>query len=301
MVAEAVIDLPDRVQRRRPIQPGTRLWDEMGLVTSLFSIGSSGLLQAMHHAIATTVSNESVIRSDMVGRGRRSTASVMTWVYGGQEALAEGDRLREMHKTIKTTDEYGVTHHALASPSWAWVALSAPIAAMTWHKYFGRRPLTEEEEEEHYQEWVQLMRNLRVAEKEIPPTYAAYLDMVDDVIDNTLVAHPFAYEYLKMARHPLMPEHYPSALRPLWHLATFAPGALMHFVTIGTTPAKARRKLGLKWTAADELALRGLGRAVAYTLPLLPERIRYLPIPHQARKAHREQVKLQRMLDQRPM
>lgn len=107
MVAEAVIDLPDRTQRRRPIEPGTQMWEEMGLVTFFLTAGSAFVLQAMHHSVSTVVSAETVARTDLFGRGQRSIASVMTWVYGGEEALVEADRLRAMHATLKAADEHG--------------------------------------------------------------------------------------------------------------------------------------------------------------------------------------------------
>lgn len=43
---------------------------------------------------------------------------------------------------------------------------------MTGKEYFSRKPLTDAEKEDFYQDFVRLMRNLRVAEKEIPATYA---------------------------------------------------------------------------------------------------------------------------------
>jgi uncharacterized protein (DUF2236 family) len=70
---------------RRPIQPGTRLWDEIGLVTFSLTAGSAFLLQAMEPSIAAVTDEHSVFRTDPWGRAARSIASVMTWIYGGEE------------------------------------------------------------------------------------------------------------------------------------------------------------------------------------------------------------------------
>jgi uncharacterized protein (DUF2236 family) len=286
---------------RRPIEPDTRLWDETGLITFSLTTGAAFALQTMHPAVGTVVGEHSVFRTDAVGRARRSIASVMTWVYGGDDALAEGDRLRAMHASLRSTDADGVTHTALASGPWAWIMLTAPYAYSVGARYFSKRPLTRADEERFYAEVMQVARNLHVAEKEIPPTYDAYRKHFDDVVEHTLVAHPTTYTFLKATRTVPPPPALPAVLRPVWRAAMAAPGRLQHFVTIGTLPPKAREKLGLAWTTRDERRLRTLGKAVATIVPLLPERLRYFPIAYEARKANRAQQALRRALNRRPM
>lgn len=271
---------------RQPIGPGTRLWDETGLVTFSLTTGAAFALQVMHPTVGAVVGEHSVFRTDAVGRAQRSIASVMTWVYGGEEALAEGDRLRALHAPLKSTVD-GVTHRALASGPWAWIVLTAPYAYTVSARYFSRRPLTRADEEAYYAEIVQLARNLHVAEKEIPPTYDAYLKYFADMIDETLVAHPTVHDYLETTRHVPPPPTLPSALRPLWRLAMAVPGRVQHFVTVGTLPPAARDKLGLPWTGRDERLLRALGSVIGRVVPLLPERLRYFPIAYEARRVER--------------
>ena len=285
---------------RQPIDPGTRLWDETGLVTFSLTTGAAFALQVMHPAVGAVVGEHSVFRTDAIGRAQRSIASVMTWVYGGEEALREGDRLRELHAPLKSTVD-GVKYTALASGPWAWIILTAPYAYTTAARYFAKRPMTRAEEEAYYAEIVQLARNLHVAEKEIPPTYDAYLKYFADMIDEQLVAHPTAYDFLESTRHTPPPIDMPAVLRPLWRLAMDVPGRVQHFVTVGTLPAAAREKLGLTWTARDERTLRLLGSVIGRVLPLLPERLRYFPIAYEARKAERAQRALRRALERRPV
>lgn len=287
-------------ETRRPIQPGTRLWDDTGLITFSLTTGAAFALQVMHPSVGAVVGEHSVFRTDAIGRAERSIASVMTWVYGGQDALAEADRLRTMHATLTTTGADGVTHKALASGPWAWILLTAPYAYTTGARYFSRRPLRTADAEEFYAELRQLMRNLHVAEKEIPPTYADYLVRFDDVLANTLVAHPTVYEFLEASRHVPPPLGLPAPLRPLWRVAVALPGRVQHFVTVGTLPPTARQILGLSWTERDERRLRRLGRLVATVVPLLPERLRYFPIAYEARRVERARGALRRALDRRP-
>jgi uncharacterized protein (DUF2236 family) len=285
---------------RRPVAPGGPAWEYVGLVTFPLVSGASFVLQTMHPSIGTVVGEHSTFTTDATGRAARSISSVMTWVYGGEEALVEAERLRAMHVPLNSTDEQGVSHKALSSGPWAWVMLTAPHSFAVASRYFSMHKLTSEETEAFYQDTVQVMRNLRVAEKEIPPTYEDYLATLDDIIENTLVAHPTAFDVLDTFHKIPPPPALPPVLHPLWRLATLGPGRLQHFVTVGTLPPKARDKLGLSWSATDEALLRTLGMAVAITLPLLPERLRYLPIAYEARRANRAQGRLRRVLDRRP-
>jgi uncharacterized protein (DUF2236 family) len=284
---------------RQPIEPGTRLWDETGLVTFSLTSGAAFALQVMHPTVGAVVGEHSVFRTDAIGRAQRSIASVMTWVYGGEEALTEADRLRVLHAPLRSTVD-GVTHKALASGPWAWIILTAPYAYETGARYFSRRRLSPADAEAFYAEVVQLARNLHVAEKEIPPTYDAYREYFDDMLDHTLVAHPTAYDFLAGTRRVPPPPAMPRPLRPLWKVALDLPGRVQHFVTVGTLPAKAREILGLTWTNRDEQLLRALGFVVARLLPLLPERLRYFPIAYEARRLDRARRAFRRALTRRP-
>ena len=48
-----------------------------------------------------------------------------------------------------------------------------------------------------------------------------------------------------------------------------------------------REILRLPWSSSDERKLRAFSRLVARTMPRVPERLRYLPIAYQARRAAR--------------
>ena len=79
-------------------------------------------------------------RTDPIGRGLRSLASVMMWVYADEESLAEVERLREMHSTLEAVDADGVRHTALSSGPWAWVLLTGVHAFTEGREVLRRRP-----------------------------------------------------------------------------------------------------------------------------------------------------------------
>ncbi|MEU8898935.1 oxygenase MpaB family protein [Nocardia sp. NPDC048505] len=290
-------DLPSR----SPIGPGTRMWDETGLVTFSLTAGSAFLLQTMEPTISAVVDRHSTFRTDPMGRALRSISSVMMWVYGGDEALAEADRLRTMHASLNTTDAAGVKHKALASGPWAWVLHTGTFAFTENARYFARRPLTYAEKEAYYRETVQLMRNFSVAPKEIPEDFAAFEKFFAEVVDNHLQATGTARDYLRVIRSVAPPKQLPRAFAPVWKAAVAPIGKLQYFVTVGTTPEPARRKLGLTWSEADERKLRALGWMIARLVPLLPERLRYFPIAYEARRLERDRVRLRKMIDLRPL
>jgi uncharacterized protein (DUF2236 family) len=285
---------------RKPIEPGTRLWEDTGLITFSLTTGAAFTLQVMHPAVGAVVGEHSVFRTDALGRAARSIASALTWVYGGTEALAEADRLRALHAPLRSTDDDGVTHKALASGPWAWIILTAPYAYTAAARYFSGRPLSRAAEEAFYAEIQQLARNLHVAEKELPPTYADYLAHFDEMLASTLVAHPTALEFLAATRRVPPPVGLPRSLRPAWRVVADVPGRVQYFVTVGTLPPRARSILGLSWTSRDERRLRLLGRAVALAMTVLPERLRYFPIAYEARRAERARRALKHALDHRP-
>ncbi len=285
---------------RRPFEPDSRMWEEVGLVTFPLTAGSAFLLQTMEPTIAAVVDEHSSFRTDPVGRAVRSIASVMMWIYGGEEALGEADRLREMHTTLNTVDAQGVQHTALSSGPWAWVLHTAVYAYTEGNRPFTRTPLTEAEKQQYYQEVVQLMRNFSVAPKEIPDTYAEWLEFFHDRVENHLVATTVSRDFLRVTSKIGRPAFVPRPLAPLWRAATAPVGRMQYFFTVGTTPAVARDKLGLTWTTTDQAIMRVLGSIIGRTVPLLPERLRYFPIAYEARRLERDRARLRLLIDRRP-
>lgn len=302
-VAEGMPASPPGERERReepvPFGPDSLMWEQIGLYTSAIAGNSVFILQVMHPAIGTVVDRLSSFRTDPLGRAARSFASVQTWVYGGRTAIEEGKRLREMHKPLSAVDDEGRRHHALSAEPWAWVHLTGFYAAVTAARYFAPAPLTEEEERQIFDEFLQLGRILQVPERMLPASIPDYWDYFDDMVANTLVPHKVAHEVLGQMGQ--VPPNVPKPLRPAVAPLSMAGGRLGRLITIGTLPAEAREKLGLTWSAADERRLRLAGQVIGRSTPLLPERVRYMPIAYRARQAARAQQRLERALAQRPM
>jgi uncharacterized protein (DUF2236 family) len=75
--------------------------EHTGRWTFLIVDGAAFMMQAMHPVIAEVTGKYSAaFHGDPAGRAIRSTDSVLRWVYGGTEALAEGDRVRALHQPL---------------------------------------------------------------------------------------------------------------------------------------------------------------------------------------------------------
>lgn len=286
---------------RRLSEPGSQMWDSIGLITFSFTSGSAFLLQVMEPSIAAVVDKHSTFRTDPIGRGLRSLASVMMWVYADEESLVEVERLREMHSTLEAVDANGVRHTALSSGPWAWVLLTGVHAYTEGAKYFSKGQPDRRQVEDMYEEMKHLMRGFKVAEKEIPPTYQEFVDFFETKIVEQLDDNIVVRDFLVGVRHPGPPLGTPRILKPLWRALTNPLGYVQHLSIVGTLPQAARSKLGLTWTRGQEMQLRIFGWTVARTVPLLPERIRYFPIAYEARRLERDRVRLRKVIDLRPI
>jgi len=280
--------------------PGDLMWELQGQRLLAATSGGAFLLQVMHPAIGAVVDAESVYRTDTWGRAERSWASVQTWIYGGPEALEESRRLRQMHKSLGATDAQGRTFHALEPGPWAWVPLTAYQSTVEYCRRFAD-PLSAADEHRLYDEVLKLCRILQVPERMLPPTRADYWTYFDDMVDNVLVDHPVAHELIASPPNSPAPPTLPSLLHPAWLPARRLLSRFNRTITVGLLPPAARDKLGLRWTRADGLQLRALGRALAAMNERIPEKSRYLPIAYHAREAARQRAALTEALATRAM
>ncbi|MFF3675364.1 oxygenase MpaB family protein [Streptomyces sp. NPDC002120] len=269
-----------------PPPPGGVLWTIAGDVRALLMLPAAFTLQVAHPAIGAGVDQYSVFRTDPWGRGERSLRSVQLWVYGGAEAAEEGRRVRRLHKEIQGTDTRGRRYHSLDPACYSWVhATGFPV-----YLYAGRyllRRFTPAQERQLYREWLQVGRILGIHDRDMPQSIEEYWTywgrMLAEEIEPTKVARELIATDVPLPR----PEAGSLAVRVLLRLTWPAlRAAFLHlraFVTVGYMPPEARAALGLEWSPAQERRLRGFSTALRLLVPLLPERLRYLPIARAAR------------------
>ncbi|MFF9850788.1 oxygenase MpaB family protein [Streptomyces litmocidini] len=275
-----------------PVPPpvGGVLWSVAGDVRALLMLPAALTLQVAHPAIGAGVDDHSVFRTDPWGRGERSLRSLQLWIYGGEEAAREGRRLRELHRTIQGTDAHGRRYHALTPAYYSWVhATGFPI-----YRHGLRllaRPLTEAQERRLYAEWLRVGRVLGIHDRDMPQTIEAFWPYYRKVLAEEIEATTVVRELLDTDAPVPAPDRGPLplrlALRLLWPVLRRPFLRLRAFLTVGLMPPDAREAIGLEWTDAQERTLRRFARIVRAVVPVLPERLRYLPLARKAREAAR--------------
>nr|WP_307808096.1 oxygenase MpaB family protein [Streptomyces oryzae] len=274
-----------------PPPPDGILWDVVGEVRSLLMLPAALTLQVAHPAVGAGVDDHSVFRTDPWGRGERSVRSLLLWVYGGEEGIAEGRRLRELHKTIQGVDAHGRRYHALTPAYYAWVHATGFPVYRHAQRYLGRRPYTDDEERRLYAEWLRVGRVLGIHDRDMPATreefWPYWRRMLAEEIEPTKVVGELTAVNTDIPPPPYGPRPVRSALRAVWPLVVPGFARFRRFLTIGLMPPEAREALGLPWTPRQDRRLRRLGKVLARTLPLLPERLRFLPYARRARAARR--------------
>ncbi|MEV0318430.1 oxygenase MpaB family protein [Streptomyces sp. NPDC050658] len=273
-----------------PPPPGGILWDIAGDVRALLALPAALTMQVAHPAVGAGVDTYSVFRTDPWGRGERSLRSLQTWVYGGPAAAEEGRRLRELHKVIQGSDAHGRRYHALTPAYYAWVHATGFPVYRHAQLYLGR-PFTPAQERRLYAEWLQVGRILGIHDRDMPQTpeefWPYYEKVLADELELTAVAAELVAVDVPLPPPDRGPRALRLALRVLWPVLLPPLARFRRFLTIGLMPPDARQAMGLPWSAAQERRLRRFGRVVRTVVPLLPERLRYLPMARRARARRR--------------
>lgn len=277
-----------------PPPPGGVLWSLAGDVRALLMLPAALTMQVAHPAVGAGVDEHSVFRTDPWGRGERSLRSLQLWIYGGDRAAAEGRRLRELHRTIQGTDAHGRRYHALSPDHYAWVHATGFPVYRHGARYLVRE-LTPAEERRLYAEWLQVGRILGIRDRDMPQTVEEFWPYYRKVLAQQLEATVVVRELVDPAQPVPPPDRgRPVArrlLRLLWPVLLPPLARFRRFMTIGLMPPDAREAIGLPWTDAQERRLRRFGAVVRVVVPVLPERLRYLPLARTARRAERARAR----------
>ncbi|WOX21020.1 oxygenase MpaB family protein [Streptomyces solicathayae] len=281
---------PERTSEPAPPPPGGVLWSVAGDVRALLMLPAALTMQVAHPAVGAGVDDHSVFRTDPWGRGERSLRSLQLWVYGGDAAAEEGRRLRRLHRTIQGTDTRGRPYHALTPANYAWVhATGFPVYQHGLSHLV--RPLSEAQERQLYAEWLQVGRVLGIHDRDMPQTVEEFWPYYRKVLADELEANTVVRELLATDVAMPVPDYGPRPLRlllrALWPVIVPRFLRLRAFLTVGLMPPDARAALGLEWTDGQERALRRFCRVVRAVVPVLPERLRYLPLARRARREAR--------------
>jgi uncharacterized protein (DUF2236 family) len=252
----------------------------------LYTAGYAIVLQVAHPTVGAGVSEHSDFAADPWGRLMRTLDFTNVLIYGGPDAAYEmGRRVREMHKRIKGTLPDGRPYHALEPSAYAWVHATLAEGIVTGHARFGR-PFSPDQRERFWAEWRALGRLIGVREQDLPAGWGPFREYFHTMVRETLQPTPAVHEVLTALAEPIAPP-LPGLTDLTWRVARAPARRLTTLGMVGLMPAVLRRRLGLRWSAAQEVELRALGAATRAATPLMPAGLRntgpgYLRLRHAA-------------------
>lgn len=273
------------------VPPGSITAEQTGRFTFLPVNGAAFVMQVMHPVIGDVVGKYSVFRTDPGGRAIRSIDSVLRWVYGGEEALAEGKRLRKMHQPLQMKNAQGKHISALNPEAYQWVIATAFPTTLSAGPLLIGREFNDEEKQEIFRDNRRIAKIVQVPMKGYPESIGEFDEYFDDFIENKLVAHEVALELIaQMRQAPPIPESVPAALRPAAiraaKIATSPIQNLNYLTTVGVMDPRVREILGLSWSDREQRDLERMHRVIRRSYKVLPERLTYFPLAYHARRHH---------------
>lgn len=184
-VGEAVFRVaagPDGPRHRERIhgRPGPRWFDPASPIVrvhgdaSMFIGGIRALLlQTLHPAAMTAISEHSDFRTDMLGRLARTSRFLAVTTFGhADDAQAAVDAVRTIHDRVTGTMPDGTPYAASDPHLLRWVHVAEVDSFLLAHQVYGKQPLDAAGRDEYVAQAAEIARRLGVVD---PPTTEAGL------------------------------------------------------------------------------------------------------------------------------
>jgi uncharacterized protein (DUF2236 family) len=259
----------------RPLGPDSLTWRYFGDARGLLFAVRAGVLQAMHPAISAALLQHSDFYENPWNRLLRSAPPILGVVYDGPERAARtGAWVRDEHKRIKGVDRNGRSYHALSPDAFYWAHATFFESIIAVQAQLGNR-LSRADRERLYEESIAWYALYGLSMRPVPDTYKHFEEywahMLADVLEPTEVAVG------TFTGPTALPAPFPWLEGPPWWVMRPFVARGPTWVARGTLPPEAREMLGLSWSRADEVALRGLMTWLRASWPLVPEPYRWHP------------------------
>jgi uncharacterized protein (DUF2236 family) len=236
--------------------------------------GAALLLHVADPHIAQAVADHSVFLNDPTRRVRRlyGTADTMFCLVFGtaDETLQAADRINRVHDRVHGTlsEDYpafpsgtGYSAHDPDLLAWVHVALHVTLLDL-YQAVVG--PLDADQQDQYCREAAFVEPLLGIPEGRLPRDVSALRAQFEARLALLSVGRP-----ARLIAHGILHPPCPRWVVPLL--------GMWRLWTVGLLPASVRARYGFRWGARRAMAFRLSLLAARQLLPLLPERIRYIP------------------------
>ena len=249
-----------------------------GDLRNLLMSNRTFILQLAHPSVGAGVVQHSNFRNDPWSRLREIAYSGNQMMFNGHDAaVAEGERLREMHRHIKGVNAHGEQYHALNPKVYGWVHFVFYESNLTCHQLFGQ-PVPEQEQELLFQNWRESAQYFGLREKDLPATQEEYWAKWHAMMRDQLESNEAIEFIINLQQHQ---PHPPPALQwlpdLLWKSIWQPLARETDLITIGTLPPDFRNKLNLNWSDRQQQRFDRWRRHVQRIFKALPADWRLMP------------------------
>jgi uncharacterized protein (DUF2236 family) len=264
--------LDDREARELLVGPESITWryasDARLYLVMLYPL----LLQVAHPTVGAGVRDFSDFDRRPWNRLLRTLDYVSLLVYGGEQAIEAGRRLRRLHTRFQGIRPDGRGYSALEPAAYAWVHATLVQSYVRGHEHFGRS-MRAEQIERFYREYRSLGRLIGIRPADLPERWPEFLAYFDHTSDTVLERNGSVQRVLRAVLASPPPLPVPSAV---WRAVRVPAQRALWLGGVGLLEPGLRRRLEIPWSAGDERSLRALGQVTRALTPVMPARLRIM-------------------------
>jgi uncharacterized protein (DUF2236 family) len=274
---------PDNLAARAPlVGPASVTWRYASDVRLYLVMLYPLLLQVAHPTVSAGVRDFSDFERRPWNRLLRTLDYVSLLIYGGEQAVAAGRRLRELHKAFRGLRADGRRYYALEPAAYAWVHATLLDSYIAGHRHFGHA-LRPDQVDRFYREYRSLGELIGVRAQELPETREQFGPYFEHVSSTVLERTSSLERVLGSVRRSPPPVRLPPVL---WNAARIPARRALWLGGVGMLGPELRDRLRIPWSDRDEGAFQTLGRFSRSLTPLLPAPLRIMG-PNQLRMRQR--------------
>jgi uncharacterized protein (DUF2236 family) len=254
--------------------PTSATWKIASEASLLLGGSRAVLMQLAHPLVALAVSTHSSYMHDPFGRAERTFLMSQMLTFGSTATARHAAlRINRLHTHVQGTLPASAGDHALGTSYFAhdpelllWVHATLVDTVLLLYPLL-IRPLSQEEQEQYYQESKRMARLLGLTANNMPKTVNDLHVYVHNMVySNRLAATPQARELARQVLFPIGP----TTLKPFFYLNLA--------ITCALLPPPIRDIYGLEWSSKQQQASDLLIQSMRMIIPRLPATLRVLPI-----------------------